>query len=141
MATAYYYFNGMSKWAKVYKPDEKYGKYSIDVLLSMEQYEALKNLKVKNNGKPEDGKMWVTFRRNQEDGAPIVVGPDGGPFTDLIGNGSEVSIKLEIESFVSQKYGPVTKSRIASVMVDKHVKYEKTPEVAPDTPIRPRLPF
>ena len=139
-----HYFSGKCQWAKLAKPDEKFNKYSIDVLLDMEQFTALKALKVKNNGKPEDGKMWVTFRRKGEDGAPQVVNVDGSTFTDSIGNGSEVTVKFEVESFVSKKYGTVVRSRLESVRVDKFVKYEKPTEsgsTAMEAGVKPRLMF
>ena len=143
MAIKTEYFNGVCKWAKVYKPDEKYGKYSIDVLLDMDQFTKLKALKVKNNGKPEDGKMWVTFRASSD--APSVTDASGASITDSIGNGSEVTIKLTVEDFVSQKWGNVVKSNLEAVRVDKLVVYVK-PEVsteeaqAPSTG-RPRIAF
>ena len=139
-----HYFNGPCKWAKLSKPDEKYQKYSIDVLLDMDQFTALKALKVKNNGKPEDGKMWVTFRRKAEDGPPAVVDAQGMPFTELIGNGSEATVKFEVESFVSKKYGTVVRSRLESVRVDKFVKYEKPDNTGVPTEsvgVKPRLMF
>lgn len=147
-ATAHY-FTGPCKWAKVYKPDEKFNKYSIDVLLDMDQFTALKALKVKNNGKPgavgtaEDGKMWVVFRRKGEDGPPTVVDAQGMPFTESIGNGSEVTVKFEVESFISKKWGTVVRSSLLSVMVNKYVKYDPdaaSPAVE-SVGVKPRLMF
>ena len=138
-----HYFKGPCKWARLNKPDDKYNKYSIDVQLDMEQYTALKALKVKNNGKPDDGKMWVTFRRKQEDGAPNVVDSNGKKFEEPIGNGSEVTVKFEVESFVSKKWGQVVKSSLLSVMVDKYVKYDPdaaSPAVE-SVGVKPRLMF
>ena len=141
-----HYFNGPCKWAKLSKPDEKYQKYSIEVLLDMDQYTALKATKVKNNGKPGElgtpdaGKMWVTFRRKQEDGAPSVVDTNGNSISDIIGNGSEVTVKFEVDSFVSKKWGTVVRSKLESVRVDKLVVYDPdTPKE--DTPLKPRLMF
>lgn len=151
-----HYFTGKSQWAKVYKPDEKYGKYSIDVLLDMSQYKDMKALGLKNNGKPDDtGKMWVTFRRNKDDGAPVVVNAAGEPSQDTIGNGSTCTVKLDVEKFVSKKYGAVTRSTMQSVRIDELVIYDpekKEDAVAstptpgpmvspPSTPAKPRIPF
>lgn len=124
MASSTHYFSGKCKWAKVYRPDEKYKKYSVDVLLSMEDYTKLKALKVKNNGKPEDGKMWVTFRRNEEAGPPAVVDASGAAITTSIGNDSEVTCKLDVESFVSAKYGNIVRTSLVMVRVDKLVVYD-----------------
>lgn len=146
-----HYFSGEVKWAKVYKPDEKYEKYSVDVLLDMKQYKEMKDLGLKNGGKPDDsGKMWVTFRRNKDDGAPAVVDASGASLSTPIGNGSECTIKLGVETFTSPKYGKITRSTLESVRVDKLVIYdpEKKEEAKPlvneaqpsSTP-RPRIPF
>lgn len=150
-----HYFTGKSQWAKVHKPDEKYGKYSIDVLLDMTQYKDMKALGLKNNGKPDDsGKMWVTFRRNKDDGAPVVVDAAGEPSQDTIGNGSTCTVKLDVEKFVSKKYGAVTRSTMQSVRIDELVIYDPEkkedkpqeassvqPTSAPSSPTKPRIPF
>ena len=140
MAT--YFYTGKCKWAKVHEPDKTYKKYSIDVLLDMDQYEALKATKIKNTGKPEDGKMWVTFRCNEADG-PVTVIIDDKPSTEMIGNGSEVTIKVDIDSFTSAKWGNITRSRLEAVKVDRLVKYDDKPKMAPPLPgtLKPRLMF
>src|SRR5689334_1382803 len=119
------YFNGPVKWAKLHKPDEKYGKYSVDVLLDMKQFKEMKDLGLKNGGKPDDsGKMWVTFRRNKDDGGPEVIDASGNNLSTPIGNGSECTIKLGVETFTSPKYGKITRSIMESVRVDKLVVYD-----------------
>lgn len=145
MTTAY--FTGECKWAKVYKPDDKYQKYSIDVLLDMEQYEEFQKFKFKTPGKLDNGKFWVTMRRKVEDGAPVVVDKEGNPFTDTIGNGSIVTVKIDTYNY-DNKFGKGTGFKIVGVQVDEHKQYVKpeadssSEKVMPSvsTP-RPRIPF
>jgi hypothetical protein len=155
-----HYFTGEVRWAKVHRPDQKYNKYSLDMLLDMKQYKEMKDLGLKNGGKPDDsgdrsreGKMWVTFRRNKEDGPCSVVDASGDPVSTDIGNGSICTIKLGVETFTSPKYGKITRSTVESVRVDKLVVYDPEKKeqdaqaqaqgvnpAAPSTP-RPRIPF
>lgn len=138
MATAY--FTGECKWAKVYKPDDKYQKYSIDVLLDMKQYEEFQKFKFKTPGKLDNGKFWVTMRRKVEDGAPTVLDKDGNPFTETIGNGSVVTVKIDTYNY-DNKFGKGTGFKIDSVRVDEHKQYVKPEAAAEAAPVRPRIPF
>lgn len=146
-------FSGKSKWAKVYKPDGKFSpddpKYSIDVALSMEDFMKFKSFKVRNDGKPEDGKMWVTFRRKSSEGKPTIVDKDGNAFDKNIGNGSDVTVKILIEDFESKKYGKLVRSRLEAVRVDNLVEYVPEEAVAgiamtgttPPETTRPKILF
>lgn len=153
MATATHYFSGKCRWAKLFKPDDKYAKYNIDVQLDEKQQALYKTFKLKGPIK-EDG--FVTFRRKDTDGKPDVVGPEGQPIIDLVGNDSEVTVKVSIYDY-DNKFGKGQGARMEAVMVDKLVKYEKpeeganserTPQAAaappasvPDSAPRKRIPF
>lgn len=105
MASKAYTYTGACKWAKLFKPDEKYGNYTINVYLDkagLKQY-----VKVGHQGEvreDEDGKH-VTFRRKPqvltkkgtiwELGAPVVVDEDNEPLDKLVGNGSKVEVTVE----------------------------------------------
>lgn len=121
MAATTHKYSGQCRWAKVYKADDKFPppRYTIDVLMSMDDYTKFKATGAKNNGKPEDGKMWVTFRRKEEEGKPIVVDADGNAFDQQIGNGSLVTVKATVDQFKSKKYGSVTRVTLDGVQVDK----------------------
>ena len=56
-------FSGPCRWAKVYRADEKYAKYGVELQMTMEDFEKFKSFKVRNGGKPENGKMWVSLGR------------------------------------------------------------------------------
>lgn len=150
MTTAY--FTGECRWAKVYKPSEKYQKYEIDVLLDVPQYEEFSKFKFKTPGKMENGKFWVTMRRKVEDGAPKVIDKDGKPLTTPIGNGSTVTVKIETYKY-DNAYGKGQGFKIDTICVDNLVIYdpEKKTEVGsapqaapaapPSSPTRPRILF
>lgn len=164
MATKTEYFSGECRWAKVFKPDEKFGKYSIEV--KVDDLSKFKGLGVK--GKDKEG--WVTFRRDPEAmvykdkqkitaGGPDIVDADGKPFTDHIGNGSTVTCKIDVYDYDSPKFGKGKGMRLVSVRVDKHVPWVKeegangesppqTAAVPPSSPggavstaPKPRIPF
>lgn len=151
MTTAY--FTGEASWARFNEPD-KWGKYSVVLALDLKQFKEMKDLGLKNGGKPDDnGRMLVTFRRSSDKGRPDIVDTSGNKFDKLIGNGSVLTVKLETETFTSPKHGKVTRSDLVSVRVDKLVEYEKKQEVpstqtgettatAPASPaLRPKIPF
>lgn len=125
---AVYTFSGPCRWAKVYTPDEKYGpKYSIEVQLNDAELEKYKDAGCMGNPS-KDGEGYYTFRRTKtlltrkgkvlENGPPAVVDADGNAFTAPIGNGSEVTVK--VETYATEK-GMGTK--LIAVQVDKHVEY------------------
>ena len=149
MTTAY--FTGPCQWAK-FKEADKFDKYSVQLALDFKQFKEMKDLGLKNGGKPtDDGKMTVTFRRPKADGAPEVVDKDGNPFSGDIGNGSILTLKLDVETFVSPKHGKVTRSSLVSVRVDELVVYNpeaaempastaSTAQISTASP-KPRIPF
>ena len=140
--TSTHYFSGKAQWAKVYRPDDKYNKFSIDVALNptaFKEYEKLGLHKPKNGFKQdEEGNTWVTFRRNPEDttyrdgnkvpcGAPTVVDGNGNPMDATIGNGSDVTVKVMVYAY-NNKFGKGNGSRLESVRVDNLVEYQKPQE-------------
>lgn len=137
MTTKYYYFSGPCKWAKVYEPDDFQGerKWKIDVYLDKRQLKELKEsgikLKVRED---EEGGKFVTFTRamfkegkdkNLKEYTPprILAADSKTEITDLIGNGSEVTVKIETYDTSLGKG-----SRLAAVRVDKLVKFERAEE-------------
>jgi hypothetical protein len=147
MATTTHYLSGPCKWAKVYKPDEKYNKHSIDIGFTKDGLANYTKLGLKNKPKEADGLYWVTFRRDPEGkvwingkqepaGKPGVFNPDGSPCTEIIGNGSEVTIVVSTYDY-DNKFGKGKGSRLEKVRVDKLVKYEKEEARSND----PDIPF
>lgn len=129
-----YYFQGTAYWAKVFKPDQKYGHYCIDLVLDEDSLARLKecplDLKIRDD---EKGK-WVRFRRKPEatfKGETVELGPPTvlkynpdqeekyTPFDRLIGNGSKVDCKVTVYE-TSRGYG----HRLEAVAVLDHVPYD-----------------
>lgn len=130
MASKYYFFSGVAKWAKLDKPDQKYGFYGIDVYLdegSMQKFdESGLNLKMKT----DEGGSYVTFRRDPE---KLLDGMAEKPeklifdkevskyvsFDKAIGNDSLVTVKVQV--YDSQKGKG---HRLEAVAVENLVPYE-----------------
>lgn len=108
----YIFMTGKCKWAKLDKPDPKYGFYGIDFYLDKAGMKVFKEsglgLEIK---KDEDGEF-VRFRRHPDklfegmDEKPkklIFTGEHDAqgksvyePFADAVGNGSLVTVKVEV---------------------------------------------
>ena len=138
MATQTHYLKGKAQWAKLFKPDEKYNKYSIDLGMDQEEAEKFKKIGLKNTLKERDGLYWVSIRRDpdklawingtqQPAGKPSVLDSDGHPLDKLVGNGSDVIVKLTTYDY-DNKNGKGVGSRLESVRVDKLVEYRKDGE-------------
>lgn len=137
MSTEIYYWSGKVNWAKVYKPDEKYKNYTVDFYPDNpdEIPASGLTLEAKTN---EDGvyfrikrpvekiikdelvhfgppKVFLNTGEVDENGVPKVE-----PFTKLIGNGSRVTLKVQVYTA-----GKFVGHRLESVRVDEHVPYEK----------------
>ena len=125
----YLFLTGTCKWAKLDKPDEKYGNYTIDLYLdkgSMKQFkESGLGLKIRDN---EEG-TFIKLRRDPErvlEGMPekprkLIYDAEKGeylPFEALIGNGSTVNCKVEV--YDSQKGKG---HRLEAVAVENLVPY------------------
>jgi len=140
MATSTHYLKGIAKWAKVHRPDEKYGKHSIDLGMTKEQLSAYEKIGLKNKPKEADGLHWVTFRRDPTGmvwvnrvqtiaGKPSVVDSNNNTTDVTIGNGSEVTIELQVYDY-DNKFGKGKGSRLEKVKIDKLVEFK--PEAKED---------
>lgn len=133
MASKDYYFSGTTEWARLAKPDTKFdanGIYSMNLYMDKKSFKKYKEAGIQLKIKENDGKDFVTFKRNAkrpsdtgfiENGPPqILVGEDGDdlPPNTLIGNGSEVTIKVRVYDTQKGKG-----STLEAVRVDKLVPY------------------
>lgn len=129
MATKQHYFSGKAKWAaRLITPDEKYKNYSVNVLLdkdSQKEFDA-SGIRVQAKIDKEDGKPYYRFRRDLDDGAPLVIDNQNEPFSNLIGNGSDVTIR--VESYDTKSHGKG--HRLMAVRVNDWVQFD--PETAPE---------
>ncbi len=145
MATNSVYLQGKAKWVRVATPD-MYGKYAMVLYPNEESLDKIKKLKEIQtiNGRQYEG-LKNRLRRD-EDGdnmafgcqaekiikgvrrlyaAPMIIDKDNLPYNVNVGNGSEVTIKLETYSYSppGAKMGG-TAARLVSIRVDKLVPYE-----------------
>ena len=146
MAT--HYFTGECKWARVQTPDDKYKKYSIDVKLDEKQMYEYGNLKLK--GKPREGFVTFSSYPDKKNSGPAkkpeVVDAEGNPCDALIGNGSNVTVKVETYSY-NNEYGKGNGSRLVAVKVNELKEYVKSEGEAVKAvsegaaPTRPKILF
>jgi hypothetical protein len=123
MASQQIFLSGVSKWAKVYKPDDKYHNYSINVALDKDSQKSFDQagLRLRPKKDDQDGIEYVRFRRGEPDGPPHVVDKNGEKLTNLIGNGSKVTIRVEV--YDTKSYGKG--HRLMAVRVDDLIVYER----------------
>lgn len=138
MATQLYKFNGKVKWAKVHTPDEKYDHYVVDAYLDGPSFKLLKASGFQGELREGDidgeTALYVKFRRPvskmftnkdtkkkeiKELGAPRVVDATGRALTDLVGNGSDVTLTVSIYDTVKGKG-----STLEEVMVRQLVAFD-----------------
>lgn len=127
--TKFITIEGKSKWARLYEVnmDTRFGeKFNVDLYLDKKNTNVLLESGYRGKQREDEDGVYFKFSRDNvskiegKGGAPKVFGPDGAPFTELIGNGSTLSIVLEV---YPSKYG--TGSRISTVTVKNHVPYAR----------------
>jgi hypothetical protein len=132
------YFKGKCKWAQVYKPDEEYDNFKINVYLDEPSMELFKSSGLQLTPKEDEDGTFVTFRRPnykqiKKDlvhfGAPKVMNEAGEPLQDLIGNGSEVVVK--VVAYPSKKGKG---HRLEAVKVTDLIVYEGAGPMETSTP-------
>lgn len=133
--TTEHYFEGTVKWARVHSTD-KFGKYSFNFYpKDAETRKAIKLTGVRNNVKEDDeGGLFYVFRRNGEDGPPMITDDAGTKIDALLGNGTEVIMKLSVEKFQSREHGDVTRSKVLGLVVKKLVEYKPEPKDTVEKP-------
>jgi len=134
--TDYVYLQGKAKWARLQTPDP-WGNWKVTLYLNPEGYNTFTQLKeegVKNTiRKDEDGYHVVLRRPTSKEmrgkvqgfAPPEVINPDGTPLRDvLIGNGSDITVKLEVYSHKTPGGGTAKAARLLGVRVDNLVPFE-----------------
>lgn len=129
MAITTYKFRGtvsfLMKKPKQWKPEEP-PKYSV--MFYPEDRAAVRATGVKNKIKEDkEGKFFYSFYNLD----PIPVFVEEKVFDGYVGNGSEVELILDVETFVSPKHGASARSKIAAVNVLKLVPYDPPKQEAP----------
>jgi hypothetical protein len=132
MASKYVFLTGKAYWAKIKKPDLDYQKYSIDIYLDEPSMEKFDDSGIKVQKKINDLGTYVRFSRKMSEvfkGEVKEMGPpstlifkDGEykPFDDYIGNGSFVTVKVQVYDTQKGKG-----HRLEAVAVENLVPYEQ----------------
>lgn len=141
MASSYYYLTGKAKWARLFTPDEKYKNYKIDLALDDASKEIFAESGMTMTPKTQEDGTYITFRRPEmkliknepvKFEAPAVTDKDGNKVESLIGNGSNVTIKVVVYDTVKGKG-----HRLEAVRVNTLVPYEKPQEGAAAPAVSP----
>lgn len=138
------YFKGKAKWAnRLYVPDIEYKKWGLVLYPDPSSLEVIRDLQaqgVKNVLKKDDDGYYISLGRPTEKvirgkvvpfSPPVVLGTDGNPTTVPIGNGSDVTVKMEVYSHGTPTGGKAKAMRLQSVRIDNLVPYAQasfTPE-------------
>ncbi len=128
MATNVWYFSGTAKWCKVEKPDPKFGNFEVNLYMDNPSWDRYAQSEMQNKVREDEDGKFVTFRRPAQKlvkdelkkfGPPELLDEDGNEYEGLIGNGSEVTVKVSVYDTVKGKG-----SRLEAVRIDKLVPYE-----------------
>lgn len=149
MATDILFFKGKTKWARVHKPSENFETYEVPVYMDKKELKRYQDSGMQLQIREDEDGSFVTFKRKHAEfnglkkeqvinGRPgINILKDGAyvPFDGLIGNGSEVTVKVEVYDTPGRGKGKKG-HRLLAVGVDKLVEYvAKEKEVGgPDMP-------
>lgn len=140
--TEYLYFQGKCKWAKPDKPN-KFGNWSIDFYPTPKDLDRIKELGLKNRVKTDkegDGE-YVSFSRPTSKvikgkvvgfAPPQVVDAQGMPLNVHIGNGSDVTIKVDYYSYETPSKEKGHAARWSGVRIDNLVPYKPRSDMDPD---------
>jgi hypothetical protein len=154
MASTFHFFDGEARWARVRSPNQ-FGNYSVDLIVDKETKKAIKATGMKGNAKdtPDTDEPFFTFRRKAElkkrNGEVVDMGPpevklkDGSDFEGLIGNGSKVTVKVEIYDYDSPEFGKGKGCRLVGIRVNELVEYnpENTEAPAASNSSSKEMPF
>lgn len=145
MPTAFIQLNGTCKWAKVQKNqlDPKFKNWTICLYPTKESIETFMKSGLSMGFKEDEDGRYLTFRRPESKlfGKELVefdppgVWLNGAPYKGSIGNGSAVTLKVEVFDTAKGKG-----HRLDGVRVDNLVEYKPIPDGEAPTK-RVAMPF
>jgi hypothetical protein len=132
------YITGKCKWARTFNPDPTYNKWSITIWpannAELTKIHDLKAKGIRNELKKDDEGYYMTFSRplkiQLRNGgvkamtAPITLDKDGKALTELVGDGSDVTVKLDTYGGKGD-YGKYFAARLDSIRVNNLIPYTK----------------
>jgi hypothetical protein len=126
-----YIFAGKAKWVSKNPTTFENG----DVVWSMALYpdsattrKAIQATGIQNRVALDKETDEAFFTLRSKDGEYAIIDTDGNPIDALVGNGSEVKVKLWVETFKRKDGTQGARSKLTEVMVTKLVPYEKPVE-------------
>ena len=139
--TEHIYLQGKAKWCKITAPDP-WGNWKITLYPTPESLDKFKALGVKNHLKRDEDGDNVTFRRPSQKiirgktvgfSPPLVIDSNGIPLEGvLIGNGSDVTVKLDYYGFKTPIGDTGKAVRLASIRVDNLVPFKPEADYTED---------
>ena len=136
MASSYYYLTGKAKWAKLFKPDDKYKNWQIQVYMDEPSMKTFEESGMTMTKKTDEDGSFVTFRRPEAKvikdelvkfEPPTVLDAEGNKLDQLVGNGSDVTVKVIVYDTMKGKG-----HRLEAVKVNKLVPYVKQDTASPE---------
>jgi len=129
MATKTYFWDGTVNWAKVYENqiDPKYKRWSVDFYPDKDTWPSVEESEVQCAVRESESGKFIKLGRRQSMlikgeavtfGPPAVFDDQGEPVTALIGNGSHVTVKVDVYDSAKGKG-----HRLQAVRVNKLVEY------------------
>lgn len=128
-----YYFKGKAMWSECNKIN-KYGKYAIKLLVDEAAAKEFKAIGTRSSPKEmDDGDYLISFSRKPDAkvfkngekldaGPPEVIDADGNPYVGDIGNGSDVTVKVNVFKW-DNSFGKGTGMRLDKVRIENLVEY------------------
>ena len=140
MSTKEVILQGKAKWASLHRPD-KFDAYSINLYMTDESIAVFNTLKLKTELKKDEDGYYAKFRcplQKMMRGKlvalprPAVVDKDHRPIETIVGNGSDVTLKLDWYDYKSPKGEKGYAVRLTGVRVDNLVEYEADRDMTKD---------
>lgn len=132
------YLKGKAKWAsRLFVPDIEYKRWSVVLYPDAPSLEIIRDLQaqgVKNVLKKDDDGYYISLGRPTEKlmrgkvvafAPPVIVDAADQPIPGGIGNGSDITVKMEVYSHGTPSGGKAKAMRLSGVRVDNLIKYEK----------------
>ena len=130
------YIQGKASWFRAKQPNQ-WDKYSVQIHPNAEGLQIIRDLQakgLKNTVKKDDDGYFVNFTRpvskeyksgkRQTFAPPTVVDKDGNSYDGQVGNGSDVTLKLEVYEHATPAGKNAVAARWASAKIDNLVPFE-----------------
>jgi len=140
------YVQGKASWVRVVKPDTTFNVWTVTIHPTPESLDKIRDWQaegLKNQLKKDEDGYYTKFRcpvsRERKDGSiwtflpPETLDKDGKPMDgSVIGNGSDVTLKLEVYEHNTPGGGRAIAARLVGVRVDNLVPFDPETDFRPD---------